>query len=315
MDASYLLDPEIAPLLAFVPEGPLSAANLAERREWAKNLRPDDPAPVITPRWEQAPGRDGAPDIPLLIFDPPDRQGTTVLLYIHGGGMVMGTAEMNAPLNADLALRNDMLVVSVDYRLAPEVPFPGPQEDCYAAIAWLHAHAERLKIDTDRIIVWGDSAGGGLAAALALMVRDRGEYALRGQILIYPMLDDRTGSADCPYGNAFAGQYIWNASDNIFGWQSMRGSYGADDDKSGWLAPSRAASLAGLPPAFISTGAIDLFVDEDIHYARRLITAGVPVELHVYPGGPHGFNWVTESGIAKQFWADFHRAVDGMAQK
>lgn len=313
MDLPALLDPELAPQFALIPDdaGVLTADTLAIRREWLSTPRPDEPTPVVTPRTEWAPGRDGAPDVRLLVFDPPARRGTSVLLYVHGGGMVIGNAEVNAALNAELAVKHDMLVVSVDYRLAPETRFPGPQEDCYAAVAWLHQNAERLKFDIDRILLWGDSAGGGLAAALAQIVRDRGEFALRGQVLVYPMLDHRTGTPDSLYDNRFAGTHIWTAADNAFGWQSLRGDYGVDDERAGWFSPSLASSLEGLAPAFIATGAIDLFVDEDVDYARRLMNAGVPVELHVYPGATHGFDWVTDAAVAKQYKQDFHRAIAG----
>jgi len=208
------------------------------------------------------------------------------ILHIHGGGYVLGTADMTNAANAATALNLGCVIASVDYRLAPETPFPGPLEDCYAALRWLHAAAQDLVIDATRVAVAGESAGAGIAAGLALFARDRGDAPICFQCLVYPMLDDRTNAENtAPY----AGEFVWNGDSNRFGWRAYLGRAPGGADVPYYAAAARAPDLSGLPPAFISVGALDLFVDEDIAYARRLNHAGVATELHVYPGGFHGF--------------------------
>ena len=181
----------------------------------------------------------------------------------------------------------DCVIVSVNYRLAPETIFPGAIEDCYAGLAWTVASADMLGIDAARIGVMGESAGGGLAAALTLLARDRGEHRLAFQHLTYPMIDDRTCVVD-PHPHT--GQFIWTPHSNRFGWAALLGHEPGSGDVSPYAAAARADDLSGLPPTFISTGALDLFLEEDIDYACRLMRAGVPTELHVYPGAFHGFD-------------------------
>ena len=198
--------------------------------------------------------------------------------------------------------RFDVVGVAVQYRLAPETPLPGPVEDCYAGLRWVHEHGDELGIDTDRIGIGGPSAGGGLAAALALVVRDRGEVALDYQLLIYPMIDD-TRTA-CPAGWDVP---VWNPASNDFGWTSYLGELFGTDDVPGHAAPTRATDLAGLPPTYIMVGTLDAFADEDIDYAKRLNHAGVPVELHVYPGAPHGFEgFAPGTAVARQARRDIN---------
>jgi acetyl esterase len=301
MSTKHLVDPELLPGLEMIPRLDLTAESLPMIRAAMEQPHIPQPPPLIEPEIVAAPGRDGAPDVTLFVYRPPgNTTGRPALLHIHGGGMVIGTAAMSKASMPRLALAFDAVVVSVEYRLAPETPFPGPQEDCYAGLDWLISHADALGVDTGRIIVTGESAGGGLAAALALMVRDRGEYSLLGQLLIYPMLDHRTGGPDCRYRNPTTGEFIWAASQNSFGWESLRGNYAPSDARRGWFSPALEDSLAGLPQTFISVGSLDLFFDEDLDYTRRLCAAGVPVELHVYPGAYHGFNIVQDAAIAKQ---------------
>jgi acetyl esterase len=313
MSTRHLVDPEVAPIIDMFPALDMTLENIADVRSTmvAFSQYPDEL--TVRPEIVQAKGRDGAPDVPLYVYNPPSQnRSRAAILHIHGGGMVIGSAEMSKMSMPDIALAHEAVAVSVDYRLAPETPFPGPQEDCYAGLDWLVVNAEKLGVDPTRIIVMGESAGGGLAAALALMVRDRGEHKLAGQILIYPMLDHRTGGTNCLYKNPTTGEFIWTASRNQFGWDSLRGNYAVSDDRKGWFSPARAESLAGLPPTFIMTGSLDLFVDEDLDYARRLSADGVLIELHVYPGGIHAFNLAAEARIAQQAGHDLMSAVAQM---
>lgn len=177
-----------------------------------------------------------------------------------------------------------------DYRLAPETRFPGSLEDNYAALCWLYKNAKELGVDPQRIALKGESAGGGHAAALAIAARDRGEVPLCLQVLIYPMLDDRVGSVRrLP---SHLGQFIWTEEANRFGWSSLLGMPAGSSNLPPNSVPARVASVSGLPPAFIGVGSIDLFCLEDTEYASRLISAGVSTELHIVPGGYHGFDIV-----------------------
>jgi acetyl esterase/lipase len=223
--------------------------------------------------------------------------------------MVVGSADRALADKPLLAVEHDCVVVAVDYRLAPETPFPGPQEDNYGALLWLAQHAGELGVDPNRIVVMGESAGGGLAASLALMARDRGGPKLAGQVLIYPMLVYRTGGPDDPYRNRHTGEFIWTREKNQFGWSALRGTYDPTDDRKAWFSPALAKDLSGLPPAFLSTGALDLFLDEDLDFARRMIDCGVPTELHVYPGAIHAFDMIPDTGLAEQAAMDLRRGL------
>ena len=267
---------------------------------------PDDPIPC---EERIIPGPPGAPDVRVLLYRPEQaRSPSPLILYLHGGGYVAGTPDMMAPFCHDLAAENDACVLAVQYRLAPETPFPGPLEDCHAALTWLVAEAEALGIDRDRIAVMGQSAGGGLAAALALLVRDRGGPALKAQFLIYPMLNPRTGAADAPVDNPTTGEFVWTRAANCFGWSSLRGGQDIAPARLGHFAPALADSDASLPPSFVAVGALDLFLEEDVAYALRLSRAGVLVELHLYPGGVHGFD-AFPGALADRFQADLHAAI------
>ena len=189
------------------------------------------------------------------------------------------------------------LIVSVDYRLAPETPHPGPVNDCYAGLRWIQDHCGQLDVDPDAIGLMGESAGGGLAAALALLVRDTGGRAPAFQCLTYPMLDDRTGTTR--ESGAGTGEHIWTVHNNRFAWRALLGCEPGSGDVPCHAAPARAHDLTGLPPAFIMTGALDLFLQEDIDYAGRLMASGVPCELHVYPGAFHGFDLAEDAPIAR----------------
>jgi acetyl esterase/lipase len=219
---------------------------------------------------------------------------------MHGGGYVIGTFDMDDPLFDNLCPKLGLVGVSVEYRLAPETPYPGPLEDCYRGLQWTYDHAEELGIDRHRIGVGGVSAGGGLAAALALLARDRGEVPVAFQLLDCPMLDDRQTTASSQQD----GLPVWSRESNAFGWRSYLGDLYGDDDVPYTAAPARAEDLSGLPPAFVSVGSVDGFLDEDVDYAVRLNRAGVPTELHVYPGACHGYQIAQQCDITRQSRSD-----------
>lgn len=267
---------------------------------------PDDPIPC---EERTIPGPPGATDVRVLLHRPQQaRSPAPAILYLHGGGYVAGTPDMMASLCDTLATESGALVVAVQYRLAPETPFPGPLEDCHAALTWLAAEAGALGIDRDRIAVMGQSAGGGLAAALALLARDRGGPALKAQFLIYPMLDPRTGTADAPVDNSTTGELVWTRAANRFGWSALRGGQDITPARLGHFAPALADTVAGLPPTFVAVGALDLFLEEDVAYALRLSRAGIPIDLHLYPGGVHGFD-AFPGALADRFHADLYAAI------
>ena len=250
------------------------------------------PADVQVTRYELAVS-DGA-TLPLTWYSPTtgDSTASAAMLYLHGGGMI-ASLEQTAPVYdvvvRQYVSRSGVPALVVDYRVAPEHPHPTPVEDCYAALQWLEAHAAELNVDPTRLAVCGDSAGGGLAAGVALLARDRSGPQLALQLLIYPMLDDRNVVPDPQLQPEFL---VWNYEDNMTGWGALLGDASGGAEVPPYAAPARAADLTGLPPAYIDVGDLDIFRDEDVDYARRLLAAGVPTELHVYPGCPHGFEMV-----------------------
>lgn len=307
MDSLHLVDPALRPLLEIFPTITVSHENLAAMRERQLPVpQPDDCR--VTLEHKTVRGPEGAPDILLHIYRPSDARGELPCIYhIHGGGYIGGAAldmeGIHRPLSAELGC----VIVSVDYRLAPETVFPGAIEDCYAGLGWTISHAQQLGIDAERLGVMGESAGGGLAASLALLARDRGEYGLAFQHLIYPMIDDRTCTLADPHPHA--GEFIWHAHNNHFGWSALLGHEPGAADVSLYAAASRATDLTGLPPTFISTGALDLFLEEDIEYARRLMRAGVATEFHVYPGSFHGFDLMPGVAVADASRRDSRAAL------
>ncbi len=290
-----LIDPELRPGLATLRDRPVNGTTLAElrraRAEEARAAAPADPALATLSVHSLGP-------VSVRLFTPVGGDPALAhpaLLHLHGGGYVMGSAAGGDAEKAALAAELACVIASVEYRLAPESPHPGPVEDAYAALRWLHEDAALLGIDRARIAVGGESAGGGLAAALALLARDRGAIGLVFQHLMYPMLDDRTVTAE---PHPFTGELVWTRDDNRFAWTALLGGEPGGPDVSPYAAPARATDLSGLPPAFIAVGTLDLFIDEDIDYARRLIRAGVPTELHVFPGAYHAFDQVTSARAA-----------------
>jgi acetyl esterase/lipase len=249
------------------------------------------------------PGPDGAPEVRLRVHRPVGAEGELPCIYwVHGGGFVIGAPEQDDQRFDRWCQRFGVMGVAVQYRLAPETPYPGPVEDCYAGLRWVKQHGAELGIDTSKVGIGGPSGGGGLAAGLALLVRDRGEFSIDYQLLIYPMIDDTrtsvTANWDVP---------VWNPDSNTFGWQSYLGELFGRDNVPGYAAASRAKDLSGLPPTFIMVGTLDGFCDEDITYAQRLNQDGVNVELHVYPGAPHGFEgFAPNTPVARQARRDIN---------
>lgn len=263
-------------------------------------------APLFTLR--SIPGASGDPDVPVVVIGQRSAKPRPAILYIHGGGYILGRAVYAIAFCQEMATRHDCLVVSVDYRLAPETRFPGALEDNYAALRWIHDNADQLGVDRKRIAVMGESAGGGHAAALAITARDRGGVSLCAQILNFPMLDDRTGSSHQPA--PWIGTFVWNGAANRFGWTALLGVPAGSSIVPEGSVPARVRDLSGLPPTFIGVGSIDLFVDENIEYARRLVDAGIPTELLVVPGAYHGFYDIAPTApVSLRFLEAVDRAI------
>ena len=312
MSSRTLLDPELVAGLEAMPAFPaFTPESLPQIRalmqEFAKLQLEQTPVEGIAISAEHVPGPAGAPPVRVLIYRPTKAEGLLpVFFHIHGGGLILGTADLGRASSVEIARTHQAVVVSVDYRLAPETPFPGPIEDCFAAFQWMTANAKMLGIDTKRIVVGGESAGGGLAASLAILARDRGAAPIACQMLVYPMLDDRSGLA---YEHDYVGEFVWTRASNDYGWRSYLGRAPGGKDVSPHAAAARLEDFRGLPPAFIAIGALDLFLEEDMEYARRLIHAGVPTELHVYPGAFHAFNMILDSKVAQAFGRDYGNAL------
>ena len=289
------------------PMPTMSTASLPQMREMNNSFGGQPLAsPEVVARM--IPGIAGAPDVRIYLVGATPGAHKPAVLHIHGGGYVAGSAAASKRDIQQLALGQDCVVVSVEYRLAPETVFPGSLNDNYAALKWLHQNAASLGVDPKRIAVKGESAGGGHAAALAIAARDRGEVPLCFQVLIYPMLDDRTGSSQ-QLPPQF-GHYVWNAASNRFGWSSLLGVPAGSAKVPLNSVPARTAILAGLPPAFIGVGSIDLFAPEDVAYATRLMLAGVPVELQVVPGAFHGFDQIAaDAPLSRTFAAAWNAAL------
>jgi acetyl esterase/lipase len=309
-DPYSLVDPELLPTLKQFPAFDLSAEMVGKFRQLPG--MPPLPAPAPQPVERHIP-RDGThtpgvPEVRLWIVDPaPSEKGKPLLLFIHGGGFVMPDP-MLMPRLQQIATDCHCVVVSVDYRLAPETRYPGSLEDNYAALKWVHAHAAELGIDRARIAVGGQSAGAGHAATLAIHARDRNEVPIIFQLLIYPQLDDRTGSTR-PAPPAI-GQFMWTASANRFVWSALLGVPAGSSRVPAGAVAARVASVAGLPPAWIGVGSIDLFVEEDMEYARRLVHAGVATDLLVVRGAFHGFDLlVPDAEVSQQFSASWKSAL------
>ncbi|MEU5910521.1 alpha/beta hydrolase [Micromonospora sp. NPDC047527] len=299
-------DPELAGPLAEILSQlpmPLTADLIADRRQRSRTGRLTDAQIRRDGAFEieerKVPGPAGAPDISLLICRP---VGVTtpvpVVYHTHGGGMVAGShrsTELIGELDRAQAL--SLAVVSVEYRLAPEHPDPAPVEDCHAGLLWLADHAGSLGLDPDRIVLSGNSAGGALAAGLALLARDRSGLRPKGQLLQFPMLDDRCASDSCRQLSRVG---LWDGLSNEAGWTALLGERRGTPSVSCYAAPARATDLSGLPPAFIEVGSVEALRDEGIEYASRIWRAGGQAELHVWSGAFHSFDeWVPTATVSR----------------
>jgi acetyl esterase/lipase len=292
---TVLLDPEVAELLGALPFGTITSEGLAAIRSSGLSLVPP-PLSEAVERTEYVVREE--PELRVRTHRPRRVDGPLPAVYsIHAGGYVLGTFTMDDMRFDRWCQEMTCVGVSVEYRLAPETPYPGPLDDCYAGLRWVHDHADDLGVDVARLGIAGVSAGGGLAAALTHLVRDRGEFPISFQLLECPMIDDRQiTSSSCR--DALP---VWSRESNAFGWRSYLGAlYGADEVPT-YAAPARATDLSGLPPALVIVGGADGFRDEDIDYALRLSQCGVPTELHVLPGAPHGVSLAATSRLAQEW--------------
>jgi len=274
--------------------------------EHLPQLRANTPAapqlPDVPVKEVRVPASGSLPEVTVYVVNQRAGEKRPAILHTHGGGYILGSAKSEARHLQETARQLDCVIVSVEYRLAPEARYTASVEDNYAGLLWLYRNADTLGVDRAKIALLGESAGGGHAALLAIAARDRGEVPLVLQALIYPMLDDRTGSTrQLP---PYIGVVGWDAPANRFGWESFLGAAPGSSAVPAAGVPARLENLAGLAPAFIGVGGVDLFVSEDIEYARRLTEAGVPTELLVTPGAFHGFDQVaSDTEPARKFTA------------
>ncbi|MGW2648856.1 alpha/beta hydrolase [Streptomyces sp. NPDC001393] len=292
------LDPELAEALArsgAAAREPITPENLAARRERDAATRPRPTVGELRAdgRFEveelRVPGPPGGPDVTLVSARLAGITGPLPLLYyLHGGGMITGNAWSVLPrLLREWAAPLELAIVSVEYRLAPEARYPAAVEDCYAGLVGVAGHAAELGIDAERVVVGGKSAGGGLAAALALLTRDRGGPVPIGQLLLSPMLDDRN---DTVSSHQLAGVDTWDRTSNATAWQAVLGDRYGTANLPPYAAPARARDLSGLPPAYVEVGSAETLRDETVAYAQAIWRAGGRAELHVWPGACHGFD-------------------------
>ncbi len=292
------IHPDLRAFARRAPSSDISLESIKAMRGMARGMpkiRPPRSTDSITV-WERLiPGPQGAPEVRVRIYDPAQKDGLIGgLVWIHGGGYVYDIMDMDDHRCARFALESECVVVSVDYRVAPENPYPAALEDCYAALTWFSQNAETFGVDRERIAVSGGSAGGGLTVGLCLLARDRGGPEIAFQMPLCPMMDDRHIT---PSSTAFNDKRFWALSGNVVCWDAYLGGI-ADDDVPIYAAPSRAKDLSNLPPAYVLVGEMDMFRDESVDYAQRLSASGITTELHVFPGCFHGFEAFTRGGIS-----------------
>lgn len=301
MRTRHLVDPELLGLAEAFPTTTMCDESLPRARLMVQQLiaEVDCASFGVEKRELIVPQEGDAPSVRCLLYQPfGGPRNDAAYLQIHGGGFIMGSVEDGEARNVKLASELGITVLSVSYRLAPENPYPAGLMDCYRALVWLAENASDVGVSPDRIAVGGDSAGGGMAAQLCLYARDHGGPRIVFQNLIYPVLDDRTGALGSAV-DPMLGEIMWTPESNRYMWAALIGPNDPAD-----VAPARAASLKGLPPALITIGALDLFLDEDIAYARRLLRDQVACSLIVYPGAFHAFDLAGESKVAQRFEHD-----------
>ncbi len=308
------LDPELAAILDFYPpllRATVTPGTIDTYREAIRDRQPTiaelTASGTVDAEIREVPGPDGGPGVRILILrkvggSPRPRP---CLFHIHGGGMIAGDMLMRADSLAQSVDELDVVGISVEYRLAPENPFPAALEDCYAALTWASKHAAELNIDLSRLITQGASAGANLAVATALLIRERGGPAISHQILQCPMLDDRTSIADPVGGTA---ELTWDDLSNATAWNSLlRGTAGGSDVPA-LAAPARMTDLSGLSHTYMDVGQADAFRDEVIEFAARLAASDVLVEFHLWPGAWHGFDYIAPYAALSQLSNDTRRA-------
>jgi acetyl esterase/lipase len=301
----YDFDPELAPLIELLPNETLTLDGIPEARTNLASLvamlgTDVDTTGVVINDLEIA-GPDGGPPVPVRVYAPEGEAARPrpAYLTIHGGGFVMGTIAIEHAFGVQVARALGVVVVAVEYRLAPEHPYPAGLEDCYAALGWLHAQADALDVDRERIGIGGQSAGGGLSAGLALLAKDRGGPAICFQLLGIPELDDRL---DTPSMQRFVDTPLWKRPNAIVSWQAYLGDRAGGAEVPVYAAPARATvdQVRGLPPAYVTTMEFDPLRDEGILYALRLLEAGVSVELHQFPGTFHGSALIPTATVSRR---------------
>lgn len=300
---SYAFDPELAaaiPGLPLLDISDLDAARLSDRQMFAALGTPAIAGVEVSEVL--VPGPPGDPQVPLRIYRPERSLAPAAVYDIHGGGFMLGDLDTDHRRNLELCRDLGVVVISVGYRLAPEHPYPAGLEDCYAGLCWTAQHAQELGFDPNRVAIHGISAGGGLAAGLALLARDRGGPAICFQYLGVPEVDDRMAT---PSMMTFVDTPLWNRANAAISWAAYLGPQAPGSaDVPSYAAPARAADLSGLPPAYVSAMHFDPLRDESIAYAMALLAAGVPVELHLFPGTFHGSVLARQATVSRRELAE-----------
>jgi acetyl esterase/lipase len=307
VDLLSRMDPEIAAVYPNLPR--IDLTDIAGTRARLSALAAGvgrEPSRRVVREDLLVPGSGANPPVRLRCYRPAGQTSELPVLYwMHGGGYVLGSLDQDDVMMEQIVEDVGCVCISVDWRRSPENPFPAAMDDCRAGLSWVYEHAEEIRINRERIAIGGGSAGGGLAAGLALVVRDEGEIPLMLQLLVYPMIDDRNVT---PSSHAIVDPSVWCRTTNVLAWRAYIGA--STGPVSPYAAPARAADLRGLPAAYVVVGELDLFVDEDIAYAQRLINAAVPTELHVYPGAIHGFNlFAPHAEVSRRFVRDRNDAL------
>ncbi|WP_328843515.1 alpha/beta hydrolase [Streptomyces sp. NBC_00258] len=309
------LDPEIAEALApmagaMADATPPAVGDIAARRAmWEPIIGAAgtaQPIPSDVKTSEHHATADDGTHVRMRWYVKDGAKPGPAVVFLHGGGYIFGHIDLfDGPVSRYVAA-SGVTMLSVEYRRAPEHPFPTPLEDAYTALRWLHEHAAELGVDANRIGVMGDSAGGGMAAALTILARERGGPQIARQILLMPMLDDRTTTPD-PHIASYA---LWSYDDSLTAWPALLGEAAGGPDVPATAAPARLGDATGLPPAYIEVDQLDVFRDEDTAYATKLSRAGVPVEFHLHPGAPHEFDSIAfDSDVARRAIADRIRVL------